>query len=306
MKIVASLSLVSVAAALVGCSATSSNLESSSLANDPSSVGDADSYCDSICAKEHECDSSSDEDTCVNQCKNKIASVVEHVRGDSLNRVVACVNESSCKNVLDGDAEDDCGDEELASLSPSQAAKDFCASWKSAAKKCGQTVDTATCLKAAKIFNDGSLADAESCTEKSCSAQSKCIGAAFGGGAMVTGAKSSDSSSASGPLQNSGSKKDAGAATGGGDEADPTDEGTGSGTCTAITGTTAYDKCMANHCCSEATQLQMNSSIAAYQSCLSSYGSSAVDYCAEQYPGVAYDLEEIRACSTDYCAASSK
>lgn len=305
MKIVASFSVASIVALLVGCSATPSNLESSSLGNSPASVGNSDTYCDSICSKQHECDSSADKETCTNQCKNKIASVVEHVRGDSLNRVAACVNDSSCKKVLDGDAEDDCGDEELASLSPSDKAKEFCSAWKTSAKKCGETVDTASCLKTVKIYNDASLDDAKDCTDKSCSSQAKCIRAAFGGGVAVS-TESTSSSSGSG-TSTSGKKKTGGSSTDGTDDTseEPTDEGTTNpGTCAAVTGTSQCDQCLATNCCSEITALQASAYYSSYQACLSKNGSAAETYCANQYSSIKYYVDAVNSCRSFDCDSS--
>ena len=294
MKLFPVLSAVSFAALVVGCSVKTSGFESSSSATDPSSSGDIDSYCESICEKQHDCDTSEDKETCVNKCQNEGAAVAPHVRGDLLSNIASCVGDSDCKSVLKGSAENSCAAEELAKLSPSDAATSFCTALKDAGKKCGLMVDKASCLKTAKTFNDASLEDAEACTEKSCSAQSKCIGAAFGGGAFV-----STSSSVS-ETETETEAKDAGVSTSETDAGKKTPDPDPK-TCTAITGKTTCDLCRADYCCSEATAMKADSYYSYYQQCLTQYGSAAESYCANQYSTIRSKLQALNTCSESYC-----
>jgi hypothetical protein len=174
------LSLV-VALPIGGCSNPTG--EGAGKSQAPGSAGSGtsiSSYCFAVCGKSTDCDSSVDIGTCANKCENDNAAAGPKLRGDYLSRLESCVKGKDCATVLARTAQSTCADEVVASLSPSSVGTAFCDAYASAATKCGGNLDKATCLDAAKSYNDAALNEAKACTSRACSDIDSCVQAALG------------------------------------------------------------------------------------------------------------------------------
>ncbi len=257
---------------MIACSTGTTPNASSAGSGDQ---GDVDAYCNSLCGKEHSCDTKSDEDTCFNSCKNSNAARMPHLRGDLVDEIAECVSDKDCKVVLANSAETDCSKEVAASAAPSDAATSFCAAYVKAGDKCGLDLDKATCLTASKFYNDDSLGEAEACTEKPCDSQTKCIQAAFGGAITITVDTDSGLGTDDTGTDDTGAK-DSGA------EAKCTGIDNSKSTC---------DVCRAANCCTEFTAYVNDPKYDSFYSCTQSYPSASqiATYCSSSTSyGTAY------------------
>ena len=161
---------------LAACSGggTASSASSSALGESGSSLTD---FCNSICGRQHTCDTTSELQTCTSNCQNENAAMFPTLRGDIVTSIEACLPDEDCATVLKGNALTECVSEAVASVAPTADGTAFCDDWGSAVTSCGQTLDKATCLSLAKEYNDTTLQTAQSCTTKSCSSMSSCIDA---------------------------------------------------------------------------------------------------------------------------------
>lgn len=139
----------------------------------------APSFCASYCAKLHECDNQKDEQTCADACANDGAAILPKLRSDVVADLVSCVDGKDCSTVLSNDVLSACVGEAAAEVAPTSAAIAFCDAWSKSATKCGSTIDRAKCLDAVKLFSDAALANAKTCTSKTCADVAPCIEAAL-------------------------------------------------------------------------------------------------------------------------------
>ena len=177
-KIVAallSLASLSLAACSGGASTTSSS--SSAAATSASSLSD---FCGSLSERLNACDSTSSVQTVTNKCENDFAAIYPKLRADWVSSVEACMPQQDCASVLKDTAFGDCFEEASASLAPTSAGSAFCDAYADADLACDKKLDKASCLSAAKQYNDATLREAQACTSQSCSGMKPCIDAALG------------------------------------------------------------------------------------------------------------------------------
>jgi hypothetical protein len=208
-----------VIAAAAAAAACSSSAESSgSQKNAVTNSG----LCESYCTKLNTCDESADKQTCTNKCKNANAAALPKLRTEIVGDIEACIGAKDCSKVLKGDVINTCASEAVAEVAPSAAATAYCDSLQKTATKCDLTFSRASCLSAAKLYNDETIAEAQSCTDKSCSDVAACVNAAlsFGGSSSSSSSSSSSggsSSSSGGSSSSSGgpSSSSSGSSSGG-------------------------------------------------------------------------------------------
>jgi hypothetical protein len=142
---------------------------------------DPGSFCNTYCARVHECDEDVDKDTCDNACANANAARLPKLRADVVTGIEWCLEEKDCKAVLARDVIGACQSEQVAMTSPSGAAQEFCSSLESSFDKCGADFGKGECLDSFKVYSDHTLATAKACTTKSCPDIAPCVLAAIGG-----------------------------------------------------------------------------------------------------------------------------
>lgn len=228
-----------------------------------------DAFCGKYCARVHDCDNASDEQTCTNSCVNSTAAVFPKLRPDVVDSIAACFDDKDCKTVLGGSVIGTCANEAVASIAPSAVATAYCEELDAAGKKCGKSRDKASCLNTAKLYNDNALTGARACTSKACADIDACVTAALGGFG-----KASPTTPSSGA-----------------------DAGT---TCslTGSSGRGACDVCLRDSCCPEANACFSNSSCRSILSCVTSCGggSTCVQQCFSAYSSGAAAASALYSC----------
>jgi hypothetical protein len=142
---------------------------------DSVSVVDVEGFCEGTCARVLDCDNAVDLQTCTQSCRNANAASVPKLRGDVLQGMQSCLEAEDCRTVLDGAPIGTCLSEAVAAVAPSDAGKQFCDAWDQSVTRCGNSLNKATCLEIATLFNDDTLRAAAACTEKSCNQMNPCI-----------------------------------------------------------------------------------------------------------------------------------
>lgn len=137
--------------------------------------------CEAFCNDNHQCDKTIDVQTCHDSCTNGLAVQWGKLRCDLVTNLSTCYEATDCASKLDGSGIKDCLTEGLATTTPSDADKSFCAAVKDAATQCGEKFSEGDCLDMTKAFGDAALSDAQNCTSKACGAIPKCIEAALPG-----------------------------------------------------------------------------------------------------------------------------
>jgi len=137
-------------------------------------------FCSTYCGKLSTCDNTRDEQTCSASCDNQLAAMFPKLRSDIVSTIESCITSQDCKTSLDGGTIATCATQAEASVAPSQVATQFCDAWVSASTKCGSSIDKATCLDEAKLFNDDALNQANACTSKACADIQGCVSATLG------------------------------------------------------------------------------------------------------------------------------
>jgi hypothetical protein len=137
-------------------------------------------YCATVCAKTASCDGDVDTDTCQRQCEKNQGTTFANFRSDLVKSVEACVNQKDCADLFTSDQSlgAQCFGEELVKISPTAAAEAFCDRAEATYRQChnGQ-LDIPGCLLAVKAFNDGVLAEAQGCFDKTCEGYNACLDA---------------------------------------------------------------------------------------------------------------------------------
>ncbi len=156
----------------------------------------ASSFCDNYCTRYASCKKDSDTQTCSYGCQDRSAATIPKLRGDLISNVQSCINNQDCATVLAGNgtvAYANCYAQNLATISASQAATDFCSAQDRAFAHCGRNTQggQAICLNEAKPFNDAILQAAQHCNTLACGQIESCVfatlGRGFGYGSGPTG-----------------------------------------------------------------------------------------------------------------------
>jgi len=259
------------------------------------SAADTKGFCDAYCGRVTECDSSKDLDTCRNNCTSGLASTLPKMRGDVTQQIQSCIDAKDCKAILAGNVTSTCVDEASESVAPSDAAKKFCDDYAAAKKKCGVTVDKADCLGDTKLYNDGTIGNAEACLGKACGDISACVKSALASGSSSSSGGSSGSSGSSPAPSGSGSSA--------------SDGGAPPAACSGgITWDTAScDSCMATSCCSEETACTKNADCSTLLSAINACSTqSCIDAAVKAHPTGASYLSSVVSCMNSRCPASCK
>lgn len=145
-------------------------------------VTDASSFCAAMCHRVQSCDTSTDSQTCENQCTNGNAAVFPRLRSDVVQLIVSCFDGKDCKTVLGGGFVGACTSDAIASVAPSAAASSFCDALATAKKTCsgGTSSTKADCLNSAKLYDDQAIGQAQNCVKRGCSEIDTCVSAVFG------------------------------------------------------------------------------------------------------------------------------
>ena len=141
---------------------------------------DAASFCSALCERQASCDTSLDQQTCANACKNQNAAVFPRLRADVVEGIVSCVNEEDCKTVLGSGLVGTCASEAVAKVAPSATAIAFCDAMASTQQKCGGSSSKAQCLETAKLYSDEAIGEAQNCAGRKCTDVAACVSAVFG------------------------------------------------------------------------------------------------------------------------------
>ena len=154
---------------------------SNSGGSDPatSTAASASDYCGAYCARVNQCDSTQSVSACNSQCTSVNAVSMPKLRADVVAASESCEKNAACSSILDGSAQRTCVQSSVAAIAPSGAATAFCQAYGDAASKCGNSVDQAQCLDAAKPFTDGTLDGAQACMQKACADLDACVKVAF-------------------------------------------------------------------------------------------------------------------------------
>jgi hypothetical protein len=119
-------------------------------------------------------------DTCESRCASENAASLPKFNGELVSSTTSCLKSADCHTILEENAVGNCLKVALVSIAPGSAAKEFCDAFGGAVTKCGGDHDDAACLEIAKRYNDGALASAKSCTEKTCNQLGGCVDAVLG------------------------------------------------------------------------------------------------------------------------------
>jgi hypothetical protein len=140
-------------------------------------TGTAMDLCMLYCQRVTTCDTSRDLQTCVNSCTNANAAQFPKLRVDLVASILSCVRQKDCATITQVGALKACADQAAAGLGPSAKATAFCDSFDAAETQCGITIDKTACLVSAKIYDDGTVAEATACSTKSCALIYSCVAA---------------------------------------------------------------------------------------------------------------------------------
>jgi hypothetical protein len=152
----------------------------SSPAPSGGTAADPNAFCGAYCARSQACDDTTNLPTCVNACINDNAAILPKLRADVASSMESCLGAEDCGSILGGDSMSACLDEATAATGPDPLASRFCDDLASVTTACGNQLDVASCLNAAKIFSDSTLAGAESCTTQACPQIADCVAVSFG------------------------------------------------------------------------------------------------------------------------------
>jgi hypothetical protein len=132
--------------------------------------GSVDESCTASCAAQKKCNSSVDETTCFNRCKNESAAIGTKVRADYVLAITDCSKTASCDKLSD------CDDTAKASISPTATCQSVCDDLikKNTECRAGNT-DKSKCLNDVKVFSDGTLESMRACLTKSCTEYGACV-----------------------------------------------------------------------------------------------------------------------------------
>ncbi|MEO5769403.1 MAG: hypothetical protein ABIS92_13715 [Polyangia bacterium] len=133
--------------------------------------------CRSFCDRVTKCDTSRDQQTCLNACTNSNAALFPKLRADIVASIAGCVLQKDCATISLDVSLRTCAGEAAAIIGPSATATAFCSAADTAQTQCGVTIDKADCLTSAKVYSDATLTDAMACTTKSCSLIYPCASA---------------------------------------------------------------------------------------------------------------------------------
>jgi len=139
------------------------------------------SYCPAYCSKVSTCDRASDEQTCLETCRNASAAIETKLRPELVKAASECFGAKDCKTVLTAEIVASCVNEAGARLAPTVTAQNLCDEWALARTKCNRSgASKAECLDTAKLYTESTLSLARGCTTKGCADVDKCIAATLG------------------------------------------------------------------------------------------------------------------------------
>src|SRR5262249_32301509 len=138
---------------------------------------DTASFCNTLCGRRTECDHGQDDETCVSECTSANAASLPKLRADLVTQTTGCIGQADCHGILEQDVVSGCVEVAVVSIAPDDATQKFCSAFEAAMHKCGASVGHADCLDLGKRFNEATLADATTCTDKSCNQMAGCVSA---------------------------------------------------------------------------------------------------------------------------------
>lgn len=161
-------SLVLASLLLFGCSSDDPAGPAPGAASDQRTVDDA---CATRCAADKKCNSTVDESSCLNTCKNRTAAVATKVRVDYVLAVAECTKTAACDKL------DDCDNTAKASIAPTGAAQSFCDDLIKKNTECRAIIqpDKARCLNDWKVYADATLDQMRACAAKACNEYVRCV-----------------------------------------------------------------------------------------------------------------------------------
>lgn len=152
-------------AVVVGCGSSTSGSAGGGVTQ-----VEIDDSCSQSCAAQKKCNSSVDETTCVNKCKNDASSYAGKVRSDYVGLINDCVQTASCDKLAG------CDNTARASISPTATVQTFCDDLLKKHVECRVSdTDKARCLTNFKIFSDGAIDQARTCLTKACGDYIGCV-----------------------------------------------------------------------------------------------------------------------------------
>ncbi len=133
------------------------------------------------CGQVKQCDSTSDEQTCINDLTNANAVRGPKFRCEYLDNLKSCFGTKDCVTKLNGTAFTTCNDEAVLLVAPSMVGADFCTAYGGALMNCGNPFDSAQCLQIVKTFSDETALAGQNCTMRPCAEIVNCVTSSFGG-----------------------------------------------------------------------------------------------------------------------------
>ena len=135
---------------------------------------DAQSSCETMCAKFELCDSSTDESDCVEEC-----AADRGYSNAAFSAYAGCVEDVSCDELFYMDDVDDCMETKIANLTLSNTVKDFCADLASALDACNSDFDEReiedNCRDFAGMLNDDYVKALGECLDEPCDSIEDCF-----------------------------------------------------------------------------------------------------------------------------------
>lgn len=134
------------------------------------------SSCEHACIRLHDCNSNVDIDDCAMDCQEDAARVGPRLSASFLSELDACIDRSSCVQLMAQPVSMACQREAAARLGPSPAAEELCEAVVASVQMClGVTLPGAGCLDTVKIFADPYLESARGCDQVPCDMRAGCL-----------------------------------------------------------------------------------------------------------------------------------